>query len=99
LIRNSRNFPVFKSIKRRILPLMTRSVSSLIRTQGIGDIATIYFETRRDGVAFHLAHVPDNFEAEPSEPFDQKYMQKLFKIGFEMAKEGYPWITGPTLPD
>jgi hypothetical protein len=99
LIRNSRTFPVFKSTRRRILPLMTRSVSSLIRTQGIGDISTIYVETRRDGVAFHLAHVPDSFDAVPSEPFDQKYMQQLFSLGFEMAREGYPWVTGPTLPD
>jgi hypothetical protein len=78
---------------------MGRSLSSLIRTQGIGDIATIYFVTRRDGVAFQLAYVPDDFIAVPKEPFDREYMQKLFMIGYEKARKGYDWVTGPILPD
>jgi predicted patatin/cPLA2 family phospholipase len=98
LIRNSRTVPEFESIHRRILPIMARSVSSLIRTQGIGDISTIYFSTRRDGVAFHLAYVPESFDAVSREPFDQDYMQKLFMLGFKMARKGYPWVSGPKLP-
>ena len=99
LIRNSRTVPEFESIDRRILPIMARSVSSLIRTQGIGDISTIYFSTHRDGVAFNLAYVPDSFDAVSREPFDRDYMRKLFALGFEMARKGYPWVTGPKLPD
>ena len=99
LIRNSRTDPGFKSVERRILPIMTRSVSSLIRTQGIGDIATIYFLTRRDEVDFNLAHVPDTFNVEPRESFDPEYMKKLFMLGYEEARQGYPWITGPLPPD
>jgi len=78
---------------------MARSVSSLIRTQGLGDVATIYTMTRRDGVAFHLAYVPDSFDAVPREPFDRAYMQQLFMLGYEMARQGYPWVTGPKSPD
>ena len=99
LIRNSRTSPAFVSTQRRILPIMVRSVSSLIRTQGIGDLATIYFTTRRDGVALHLACVPEDFNAVPHEPFDRDYMQKLFMVGYEKALQGYPWVTGPELPD
>ncbi len=99
LIRNSQTAPGFKSIDRRILPIMARSMSSLIRTQGIGDMATIYFATRRDKVDFHLAFIPDSFEELPDEPFDRKYMQTLFALGYQMACKGYPWVTGPEVPD
>jgi len=40
-----------------------RSVSSLIRTQGIGDLDRIYLEAQRDGLDFHLAYIPDDFNA------------------------------------
>jgi len=99
LIRNSRTDPEFKAVERRVLPIMLRSVSSLIRTQGIGDIATIYFLTRRDEVDFNLAYVPDTFNVESRESFDSEYMKKLFTLGYEEARQGYPWITGPMAPD
>jgi len=93
LIRNSHTDPGFKSIDRRIIPIMARSLSSLIRTQGIGDIATIYFLTQRDGVEFNLAFIPENFNAQPKETFDKAYMKHLFKLGYDEAVSGYPWIT------
>jgi hypothetical protein len=95
VIRNSPTDPGFKSVERRLVPIMSRTVSSLIRTQGIGDMSTIYFLAQRDGVAFHLAHVPDDFKAESKETFDREYMRALFALGFERASKGYPWITGP----
>ena len=95
LIRNSRTDPGFTSVEQRILPIMTRSISSLIRTQGIGDMATIFFLTRRDEVDFNLAYVPDSFTEKPRESFDPDYMKKLFLLGYEKARWGYPWVTGP----
>ncbi len=95
VIRNSPTNPGFKSVERRLVPIMSRTVSSLIRTQGIGDMSTIYFLAQRDGVVFHLAHVPDDFKVEPKETFDREYMRQLFALGFERASKGYPWITGP----
>ncbi|MEE4609088.1 MAG: patatin-like phospholipase family protein [Desulfobacteraceae bacterium] len=99
MIRNSQTTPQFKSIDRRILPIMARSLSSLIRTQGIGDMATIYFATRRDNVDFHLAYIPDSFNGAPGEPFDREYMQRLFTLGNQMARKGYSWVTGPKVPE
>jgi predicted patatin/cPLA2 family phospholipase len=99
VIRNSRTDPGFVSIERRLVPIMSRSVSSLIRTQGIGDMAMIYFAARRDGVDFNLAYVPDDFTLEPNESFDRDYMSQLFAVGHEAARKGFPWITGPTAPE
>ncbi|MDT8377861.1 MAG: patatin-like phospholipase family protein [Desulfotignum sp.] len=93
LIRNSHTAPGFKSIDRRIIPIMARSLSSLIRTQGIGDIARIYFLTQRDGVEFNLAFIPETFTAQPKESFDKDYMKQLFKLGYNESISGYQWIT------
>lgn len=93
LIRNSQTDPGFKSVESRIVPIMTRSLSSLIRSQGIGDIAMIYFLTRRDEVDFNLAFIPDTFNVESKESFDQEYMKQLFMLGYEKARNGYPWTT------
>ena len=80
---------------RRVVPILLRSVDSLIRTQGIGDLAQIYLLTQRDGLRFNLAFIPNSFTEQPSEKFDPVYMRKLFELGFESAKAGYPWTSGP----
>jgi hypothetical protein len=74
-----------------ILEIAGKSVSSLIRTQGIGDLYTIYYTLQRDGLTYNLADIPPTFELESEEPFDQKYMRALFDIGYKMARDGYPW--------
>jgi predicted acylesterase/phospholipase RssA len=99
VIRNSPTAPGFRSVHRRLVPIMSRTVSSLIRTQGIGDMTTIYFLTRRDGVDFHLAHVPDDFDLMPTETFDRAYMRALFELGRNAARGGYRWVTGPQTAD
>ncbi len=72
-----------------------RSVSSMIRTQGIGNMYEIYLLAKRDGLDYHLAYIPDSFEDEPEEAFDPVYMKKLFDLGYESAKSGYPWKAVP----
>jgi hypothetical protein len=78
-----------------VLPILLRSVDSLIRTQGIGDLAQIYLLSQRDGLRFNLAYIPDSFKEQPQEKFDPLYMRKLFELGFERARNGYPWTAGP----
>jgi len=95
LIRNARLEPVRKSLKPRILPIADRAVSSLIRTQGIGDMYRLYFGAQRDGLDYNLAYIPGDFSETPKEMFDPEYMRKLFDLGYRMAKTGYPWRKAP----
>jgi predicted acylesterase/phospholipase RssA len=78
-----------------ILEIVGKSMASLIRTQGIGDLYTIYYIIQRDGLDYNLADIPPTFELEPEEPFDQVYMRALFDIGYKMARDGYPWEHAP----
>jgi len=95
VIRNSFLDADYRGIKRSVFPIANRSIDSLIRTQGIGDLYQIYALSERDGNDFNLAYIPASFTEEPSESFDPVYMRKLYELGYEMARQGYPWEKGP----
>jgi len=95
VVRNAFIDPDYQGIKRRVLPIASRSIDSLIRTQGIGDLYQIYALCQRDGIDFNLAYIPSSFTDQPSEGFDPVYMQRLFDLGYDMARNGYPWHKGP----
>jgi hypothetical protein len=95
VIRNSRIEPDWKTIKPKIFPILNRSISSLIRTQGIGDLYRIYLSALRDGMDYNVAFIPSDFKEEPKEEFDPEYMGKLFDLGYEMAQNGFQWKKTP----
>ena len=95
VIRNSILEPRYVEVKNKIAAIAGRSVSSMIRTQGIGNMYEIYLLAKRDGLDYHLAYIPGSFKDEPEEAFDPVYMKKLFDLGYESAKAGYPWNTVP----
>jgi predicted acylesterase/phospholipase RssA len=95
VVRNSKLQAPWKSVENKMLTITGRTISSLIRTQGLGDLYRIYLTTRRDGLDYNLAYIPDDFDAESSETFDPVYMSALFDRGYEMAKSGYPWRKKP----
>ncbi len=91
VIRNSKIDTDFNPVKNKFFPIIGRSVSALIRSQGIGDLYTIYLETTRDNLDYNLAYIPGDFDAESKELFDPEYMSRLFDVGYESAKDGDPW--------
>ena len=94
-IRNSFIGSDYQNIDRSMLPIGLRSIDSLIRTQGIGDLYQIYALCERDGNNFNLAYIPAEFTEKPKEGFDPVYMGKLYELGYQMARKGYPWIKAP----
>jgi predicted acylesterase/phospholipase RssA len=96
VIRNSPLSPHQQNVDPpNIFQIAGKSVSSLIRTQGIGNIYAIYLGAERDGIEFNLAYIPDTFDVEAKEPFDPEYMRALFDLGYGLAKDGFPWQKAP----
>jgi hypothetical protein len=97
VIRNARLDPQWASVQRRTLSIAGRAISSLIQTQGVGDLYRIYMITQRDGVGFNLAFIPPTFNVKATEDFDPVYMTKLFEVGYTAATApgGYPWHKSP----
>lgn len=95
VIRNSRLAPKYEQVENKLIPIAGRSIASIVRTQGIGDLYRIYLETCRDGLDFHLAYIPESFDEDPEGDFDPSYMTKLFNMAYEAGKSGYPWDRMP----
>ena len=55
----------------------------------------IYLNAQRDGLRYHLAYIPEDFDAESEEAFDLAYMRKLFDVGYEQGKTGTAWKNAP----
>lgn len=95
VVRNAFLEPDFRGVKRNVLPIASRSIDSLIRTQGIGDLYQIHALCVRDGNDFNLAHIPSDFTEEPAEGFDPVYMRALYERGYRMAQAGFDWKKTP----
>lgn len=91
IIRNARLDPDWAEVERRTLSIASRAITSLIHTQGIGDLYKIYAQTQRDGIDFNLAYIPESFDAPHKEEFDTEYMRQLFQVGYDLAVKGYQW--------
>src|SRR5215468_5999092 len=64
IIRNSTLGATWSRIERRTISIANHAISSLIHTQGIGDLYRIYATTQRDGFDFNLAYVGNDFAFE-----------------------------------
>jgi hypothetical protein len=91
VIRNARLDPDWAQVERRTMSIAGRAISSLIQTQGVGDLYRIYLTAERDGLDFNLAFIPKSFTRTLTEPFESAYMNELFDLGYDLAASGYPW--------
>ncbi len=92
VIRNSRLRTEYNPVRPRVAAIAGRSVSSLIRTQGIGDAFRIAAVTQRDGVDLKMTWIPPNAPPNPGrELFDPQYMTELFDYGYRRMLDGEAW--------
>jgi hypothetical protein len=82
-------------VNNSIVEISGRSISSLIRTQGIGDLFSEYLGARANDFDYNLAFIPGSFNAVSNEMFDREYMNALYQLGYDMASKGYPWKKRP----
>ena len=95
VIRNARLDPDWAQVQRRTLSIAERAVTSLIQTQGIGDLYRIYVAAQRDDIDFNLASIPPSFTMELKTPFETAYMRALYRVGYDLGRRGYDWAKYP----
>jgi hypothetical protein len=88
IIRNGRLEPQFQVVQARTVAIANRSLSTLIKNQGIGDLVQLYNFARRNGIAYSLISIPSDFPDTSAEPFDTVYMTRLFELGFRTGQSG-----------
>ena len=95
VVRNGKIGPEWESIKPSSLSIASRSLGTLIKNQARGDVNHLYYRAKSAGIAFRLAAIPESFGGKYNEPFDKVYMRRLFDLGYEEARRGYPWAKAP----
>jgi hypothetical protein len=95
VIRNGRTTPEYSSVKSTLPDIAEKAVSSLIKTQGIGDLYRLYAISKRDGIDYNYIDIPADFTVEAKSPFDNKFMRALYAKAYEMGRDGVPWNKAP----
>jgi predicted acylesterase/phospholipase RssA len=91
LIINNRLNPEFQVVQGATVPVLARSLSSLIKTHArLTLVATREFARKKD-IGFNLAYIDEDFPAEPKPSFATSYMRSVFEYGHEKASGGAIW--------
>ena len=97
VVRNGRSSIAGHTVPRRAFDIAMRGISTLLNAAGGNDIYRIYQAAQRDGIAFHLADIGEDFTEPEVEPFRPAYMRALFAYGYAKARDGYPWQHRPAI--
>jgi predicted acylesterase/phospholipase RssA len=95
IIRNGKIEPEYKATQDSTFVIAQRSLETLTKSRGVGDLARMYIRARADSIDYNLASIPMDFEAPHPKPFDRAYMQALFDVGLALGRNGYPWAKAP----
>ena len=78
-----------------IFAISARSIRTLTKNQGIGDLYRMYLFARKNDIGYRLTSIPQNFSEEPREMFDREYMRALFDLGVERGRQPDLWQHKP----
>jgi predicted acylesterase/phospholipase RssA len=95
VIRNARLDPEWAQVDRRTLSIAFRAITTLIQSQGMGDLYRLFTIAQRDKLDYNLAYIPRDFYVQKKEDFDPTYMRALFATGEGLAEKGYEWAKSP----
>lgn len=96
ILRNAQLGASWEPVERRTISIANRAISSLIHSQGIGDLYRIYVTAQRDRLDFNLAYVEPDFKFEgKKEEFDPPFMIALYDYGYRKAAQSYGWQKTP----
>ncbi len=95
VIRNSKIAPDNKTVRPRIHEIGLRSISTLVKSQGVGSVVRIYEAIKDQPAEFHFAYIPDDIDTDRDDEFDPAIMRRLFDIGYVLAMHHYPWQHKP----
>jgi len=95
IIRNAQVSPEYESVKPHIGDIGTRAVSSLTKSQGVGDLYRIYVLAKQDKIEYNLAFIPVTFHPKRTSEFDTRYMNEEFNLAYNLARSGYIWDKSP----
>jgi predicted acylesterase/phospholipase RssA len=88
VIRDSKVTPEYEVTQPKLFPIAFRSIETITKYQGIGDLYRLYLMSKRDHIDYNLSYIPDNFSVPSNQLFDPHYMSALFDVGYSMGMKG-----------
>jgi hypothetical protein len=81
--------------ERKLLDITGRSLDTFVRAMSWGDLYRVYAVTLKQDIDFNFAVIPGEFEWQGEEMFDTAEMNRLYKLGYQLARDGYAWTKAP----
>jgi hypothetical protein len=92
IIVNNRLKPEFEVVEASTVPVLARSLSSLIKTHArLTLVATREFARSRN-MDFNLTYIGDDFPTDPKPSFETAYMRSVYRYGYDKAASGNLWL-------
>lgn len=96
VLRNTYMTPDWVAVEPSIVSLAGRSIGTLTKTQGLGDVFRAWAVAEYTGIDFNLCDIPESVHpAQSDQQFDPVYMTKLYEAGYEAGKSGQIWKKKP----
>ncbi len=95
LIQNNTLTPDLPPVESDLASIAARSLSTLIRSQSVGDIEAIHRAAMTTGSEFRLVFVPAEMDIPGATSFDREAMRRLFTFARDDAADGLDWLSGP----
>lgn len=95
IIRNNKISSEYSDVEPKIFSIVGKSLDTLIKYDGISDLYKIYTIARRDKLKYNYTSIPEEFTAQSTPAFDEKYMGSLFQAGYNEGLKPDPWKHAP----
>lgn len=95
IIRNAKVSAEYAPLDPGLFAIGARSVETLIKNNGVGDLYRLYLGALEDGTTYYQIHIPASFDRPSQELFDPAYMSALFETGRELGYKAQSWDRAP----
>ena len=95
IIRNEQVHPEWQKVSPQLKYIAIRTIDTLLKSQGVGDLFRLYVFAQRDQFDYNLVYIQPDFTPRPTSSFDTANMNKLFQSGYQLACCGQPWRKYP----
>ncbi|AQT67678.1 Patatin [Anaerohalosphaera lusitana] len=91
VIKNGKLDVEHAQVKRKALPIMKRSIATIMKAQAWSSMIRLRNIAKQDNVTFRYISLPENFEQKGEEMFDPKDMKRMYDLGYSIATSDKPW--------
>jgi len=95
IIRNDKMGPAPETVDSGLVPIASRSISTMIKSVATADLLRIRRFGGENGPNIHYVSIPEDFDLGEELGFDPAQMRRLFDLGRQMALSDDSWRTEP----